>query len=157
MGALQSRIHFSISVRHSSAGGENGYAVSGVGEREAKGCVDAKLAKMPVVWSGWVAQLAPTLLWRFRLPVRTSASSSIDCLTAFRRAGRNARRVCRKLPGAMRSSRTTRRRHIHPIKATVATETPSGADRNTHSIIGIYLSSGHFSSVIDVIMWVARP
>ena len=38
-------IHASISSEHSSAhgcaGGENGYAVSGVGEKEAKGCVDA--------------------------------------------------------------------------------------------------------------------
>ena len=46
-------IQLSISGRHSFAGGENGYAVSGGGEREAKGCVDAKLANMPVVWSGW--------------------------------------------------------------------------------------------------------
>ena len=39
----------SMSVGHGFAGGENGNAVSGVGEREAKGCVDAKLARMPVV------------------------------------------------------------------------------------------------------------
>ena len=39
------------SFAHGSAGGENGYSVSG-GEKEAKGCVDAKLAIMPVVWSG---------------------------------------------------------------------------------------------------------
>ena len=40
-----------MSVRHSSAGDENGYAVSGV-EKLAKGCVSAAYAKVPVVWSG---------------------------------------------------------------------------------------------------------
>ena len=41
-------IHLSMSVGHGFAGGENGYSVSGV-EELAKGCVDAKLAGMPVV------------------------------------------------------------------------------------------------------------
>ena len=39
----------SMSVGQSSAGGENGYSVFGRIGREAKGCVDAKLAIMPVV------------------------------------------------------------------------------------------------------------
>ena len=34
-------IHLSMSVGHGSAGGRNGYAVSGGSEKEAKGCVDA--------------------------------------------------------------------------------------------------------------------
>jgi hypothetical protein len=38
---------------------------------------------------------------RFRLPVCTSALSSSDRLSALRRAGRNARGSCRKLPGRM--------------------------------------------------------
>ena len=38
----------SMSVGHSFAGGENGNAVSGV-EKEAKGCVSAAYAKVPVV------------------------------------------------------------------------------------------------------------
>jgi hypothetical protein len=42
-------IQFSMSVGHSFARGENGYAAFGV---EAKGCVSAAYAKMPVVWSG---------------------------------------------------------------------------------------------------------
>ena len=41
----------SMSAGHNFSLGENGYAVFG-GRREAKGCVDAKLANMPVVWSG---------------------------------------------------------------------------------------------------------
>ena len=45
-------IHLSMSVGHGFARGENGNAVSGGVEREAKGCVDAKLARMPVVSSG---------------------------------------------------------------------------------------------------------
>ena len=40
-----------MSVGHSFALGENGYAVSGA-VREAKGCVNAAYAKMPVVSSG---------------------------------------------------------------------------------------------------------
>lgn len=59
-------------------------------------------------------------------------------LTALRRAGLNARGSSRKLPSARCSSHPARRRHIHPIKATVATETPSGMDRNINGIIGLY-------------------
>ena len=44
---LHFQIHLSMSVGHSFAGVENGYSV--FGGREAKGCVDAKLASMPVV------------------------------------------------------------------------------------------------------------
>ena len=43
------RFTMSMSVGHSFAGGENGYAVFEGVEKEAKGCVDAKLAIMPVV------------------------------------------------------------------------------------------------------------
>ena len=57
-------IQFSMSVGHSFALGENGYAVFGVG-KEAKGCVSAAYAKVPVVWSGGLTQTAPTLLRRF--------------------------------------------------------------------------------------------
>ena len=38
-------IQFSMTAGQSSAPGENGYAVSGVGEKEAKGCVDASSRK----------------------------------------------------------------------------------------------------------------
>ena len=51
-GEVKSRFTMSMSVGHGFAGGENGYAVSGGVEREAKGCVDAKLAEVPVVSSG---------------------------------------------------------------------------------------------------------
>jgi hypothetical protein len=110
-------------LRQSFAGDGNGYAVSGVGWREAKGRVDAKLAKMPVVWSGWVAQLAPTLLWRFRLPVRTSASSSIDCLTA----NEGARVV---MPaGSAGNSRESRVRLAQPAGATSTPSKPPSRPR----------------------------
>jgi hypothetical protein len=56
-----------MSVGHSFALDENGYAVFGVGEKEAKGCVSAAYAKVPVVWSGGLTQTAPTLLRRFLL------------------------------------------------------------------------------------------
>jgi hypothetical protein len=41
-----------MSLGHGFALDENGNAVSGVDE-EAKGCVNAAYAKVPVVWSGW--------------------------------------------------------------------------------------------------------
>jgi hypothetical protein len=59
-------IHVSMSIGHSSALGENGYAVFR-GRREAKGCVSAAYAKMPVVLVRRLTQTAPTLLRRFLL------------------------------------------------------------------------------------------
>jgi hypothetical protein len=40
-----------MSIGHGFAGDENGYSVFG-GRKEAKGCVSAAYAKVPVVWSG---------------------------------------------------------------------------------------------------------
>ena len=81
------------------------------------------LAKMPVVWSGCDAKS------RVHAFAAISASGSYfepscDGLAAFRRRDHSAPGSCRKLPGIQCSSHQTRRRHIHPIKATVATETP---------------------------------
>ena len=116
-------------------GDKNGYAVFG---GRSEGLRGRKLSqKCRSCGPAVDAEFAPTLLWRFRLPVRTSALP-LGCLTAFRRAGLNARGSCRKLPSARCSSHPARRRHIHPIKATVATETPSGMDRNINGILGIY-------------------
>jgi hypothetical protein len=42
-------IHLSMSIRHSFALDENGYSAFGI---EAKGCVNAAYAEVPVVWSG---------------------------------------------------------------------------------------------------------
>jgi hypothetical protein len=60
-------IHFSISVGHSFALVENGYAVSGIGKKRRVAWTQA-LARMPVVKSGGWRLLAPTL-WRRFLPM----------------------------------------------------------------------------------------
>jgi hypothetical protein len=55
-----------MSIGHGFAIGKNGYAVSG--DREAKGCVSAAYAKVPVVLVRRLTQTAPTLLRFFCFP-----------------------------------------------------------------------------------------
>jgi hypothetical protein len=130
-------IQLSMSIGQASALGENGHSVFGVGEN-TKGCVGANFRnKAGRVVRQRARKSHPRFCSGFCYPACASALSSSDCLTASQRGDRSIPRACRKLPGAMRSSCTTRRRHIHPIKATVMTETPSGVNRNTNNIIGI--------------------
>jgi hypothetical protein len=66
-------IQISMSVGHSFALVENGYAVSGAGEKRRVAWTQA-LAEMPVVWSGGWRELRPRFCGRFLHGDRLSQS-----------------------------------------------------------------------------------
>ena len=125
-------VHLAFRIGQACALVRNGNSVS-EGRKEAKGCVDAnKRIYAGLIVRLWDACLASTQ-WRF-LPLYPSGSfwgfktpNGVASIGA--RVVLPAGKV-EKLPRMRFTLNPTRKRHIHPIKATVMTETPSGVNEN---------------------------